>query len=333
MSQTITKERLAALAGELRKNGTKVGAPVAAAGKTFYRYLDDQTTPLFDPRLFAVNSIKEFFFPRHEILYTFERIGKDVLLEDAKPFDTPQVVFAARPCDAAALPLLDHVFGWDFQDRFYQQRRAMTTVVTLACAEPDPSCFCTSVGLAPSTTAGADAVLLPIEGEADTFEVRCVTEKGKKLFEGKTSESDKTGSFGPEPARRFDLEELKKRLREQFDHPAFAGKEMLHCVGCGACTYLCPTCHCFDMVDEGTVNKGRKVKNWDSCQFALFTHHASGHNPRHDQGERQRQRIQHKFAIYPEKFGVILCTGCGNCMRGCVGGLGIRPVLEAVARY
>ena len=330
MSRIITRRQLLELIESLRSDGTLVGTPVAAGNKAFFQLLGENDTPLIDPTTFPVNSIKEFFFPRSEILYTFERQGVDVAITDAEPFARPQVIIAARPCDAASLPILDPLFAWDYQDRFYQARRAMTTVVTLACRQPDPSCFCTSVGLAPDTTAGADAVFLPIDD--DTFEVRCVTEKGEKLFEGKTSESDKVGSFGPEPPVRFDAEELKKRLLTAFDHAAFSGDASVRCVGCGACAYVCPTCHCFDMVDEGNINNGRKVKNWDSCQFKLFTHHASGHNPRHDQGERQRQRIQHKFAIYPAKFGVLLCTGCGNCTRGCVGSLGILPVLQAVVR-
>ncbi|MGL6195361.1 MAG: 4Fe-4S dicluster domain-containing protein, partial [Thermoguttaceae bacterium] len=60
----------------------------------------------------------------------------------------------------------------------------------------------------------------------------------------------------------------------------------------------------------------------------IFTHHASGHNPRSVQSQRQRNRIQHKFNIYPNKFGVVLCTGCGNCTRACSASLGVKPVLE-----
>ncbi|HBT75356.1 MAG TPA: heterodisulfide reductase subunit A [Planctomycetaceae bacterium] len=330
MPQIITRQQLLALIDSLLEAGTKVATPVARGEKAFFQYLEKGDAPLIDPAVFPVNSTKEFFFPRHEILYTFERQGTEVLVTDARPFVAPQVVLGARPCDAAALPLMDRVFGWDFQDRFYQSRRENTTVVSLACAAPDAGCFCTSVDLSPETQAGADAELLPIDD--DTFEVRVFTEKGRILFGGKTSESDKTGRTGAAPDRKFDAAQIRERLQTAFETPAFFSEAAVRCLGCGACTYVCPTCHCFDMVDEGSVDKGRKVKNWDSCQFALFTHHASGHNPRHDQGERQRQRVLHKFSIYPEKFGVLLCTGCGNCVRGCVDGLGIRPVLEEIAK-
>ena len=65
----------------------------------------------------------------------------------------------------------------------------------------------------------------------------------------------------------------------------------------------------------------------------MFTLHAAGHNPRSQQAQRQRQRIYHKFRIYPEKFGTLLCTGCGNCTRNCPVGLGVRPVLSAMPEW
>jgi ferredoxin len=113
--------------------------------------------------------------------------------------------------------------------------------------------------------------------------------------------------------------------REHFEDPFWAAAA-LACVGCGACAYTCPVCHCFDMVDEHQ----ERSRNWDACQFPMFTLHASGHNPRATQGARARQRIFHKFVIYPEKFGDTLCTGCGNCARNCPQGLGVLPLIMAL---
>ena len=118
--------------------------------------------------------------------------------------------------------------------------------------------------------------------------------------------------------------------KEKFDSP-FWREHALACLGCGACAYTCPVCHCFDIVDEGHARQGVRARNWDACQFPLFTLHASGHNPRGSQAERQRQRIYHKFVVYPEKFGEILCTGCGNCARACPAGLGVLPVVAEIS--
>ncbi len=103
------------------------------------------------------------------------------------------------------------------------------------------------------------------------------------------------------------------------------------CIGCGACTYLCPTCHCFDIADESRLYQGRRIRTWDSCQFALFTKHASGHNPRKNKKERLRQRFMHKFSYAVENTGTALCVGCGRCIAGCPVNLDIRDVIRSLA--
>ena len=110
------------------------------------------------------------------------------------------------------------------------------------------------------------------------------------------------------------MAKAKDFLAGGFESPEWKNMT-LRCLGCGACAFNCPTCHCFDIADEGNAAGGAGVRNWDACQFGLFSLHASGHNPRDVQPKRQRQRIYHKFKSYPEKFGATLCTGCGNCTR------------------
>jgi len=122
-------------------------------------------------------------------------------------------------------------------------------------------------------------------------------------------------------------EGLKENLDEMYDDP-FWDELHLRCLGCGVCTYLCPTCHCFDIVDEGNGAAGQRLRNWDTCQFALFTHHTSGHNPRPTGRERMRQRVMHKFNYFVSNFGDIACVGCGRCVRECPVNLDIRAVIE-----
>jgi len=274
------------------------------------------------------NSIKEVVFPRHEQLYGYQFKGKRIELLPAELPTKEQIVIGARPCDAAALPALDGVFNWDTQDEFYNRRRELTTVVTLACGAYDAHCFCTSVGLGPGDVRGSDALLIAVDDE--NYEVRCLTDKGRRLFAGVTTESSAVGRVMEGPPVQFDLDKLGAFLAGGYDNPAWQAAAM-RCLGCAACAYTCPTCHCFDIVDEGGPSGGTRVRNWDACQFSMFTAHASGHNPRGNQGQRQRQRIYHKFQIYPEKFGALLCTGCGNCTRNCPAGLGVLPILKTIA--
>lgn len=125
---------------------------------------------------------------------------------------------------------------------------------------------------------------------------------------------------------------LPEWLARNFDHPVWKGAA-LPCHGCGACAAVCSTCHCFDIVDEHDgFAAGARRRNWDFCQAAKFTAHASGHNPRKSQTERFRQRVMHKFSIYPRRFDALLCTGCGRCARACGAGVNLPAFLGRLVR-
>ncbi|MDR2169740.1 MAG: 4Fe-4S dicluster domain-containing protein [Planctomycetaceae bacterium] len=360
MSKVLTSGKLNEVISFLISGGKQVVAPVLSGDKYFYCAISDSGEAVFDSAVKSSGSVKEFFFPRHEKICGYCHEGKELVVTDAELFSGEQVIFGVRPCEAASLPILDKVFGWDFQDRFFQMRRERTTVITLAC-EPDDFCFCTSVGLAPDMELGADAMLIP--AGKDNFEVRIFTDKGSAIFDGNLSETKSTSASETEslaattatttattstattanvtdkttdkavnlPESKFEAAYVQRYLTDNFADEVF-DRLSIRCLGCGVCTYVCPTCHCFDIVDEGGAFCGERVKNWDSCQFAFFTHHASGHNPRGNQSARQRNRIQHKFRIYPEKFGHILCTGCGNCARQCSVTLGVLPYVEELEK-
>jgi len=103
------------------------------------------------------------------------------------------------------------------------------------------------------------------------------------------------------------------------------------CIGCGACTYLCPTCHCFDITDIEYGKGVKRVRTWDACQYSSFTVHSSGHNPRPNKYNRMRQRIFHKYSYYPETRGEILCTGCGRCITYCPANINLKKIIKELA--
>jgi ferredoxin len=330
VSEIITRDNLNKLVDEWIAQGRRVAGPAAVGtGRIMFAPLTSAAQMKLEGYVRAENSIKEFLFPKSEKLYGYKFEGQQIDLVDWEVGTEPRLILGARPCDAAALPILDHVFNWDTKDEFYNKRRQATTIVSMACTEHDAQCFCTSVGLAPDSEKGADALLLPVGDGA--YEVRCVTEKGKALFAGKTQAGDRAAQLPAGPAKKFEAGKVREYLEKHFEDPLWE-EATLRCLGCGACAYNCPTCHCFDIVDEGNAKEGCRVKNWDACQFSMFTLHASGHNPRACQAHRQRQRIQHKFRIYPEKFGETLCTGCGNCTRNCPVSLGVMSVLEPIQK-
>ena len=328
MSEILSQSALRALAAEWIAGGKSVAGPVRVKPDLIlYRALQSADKLLLDGFQRPANSIKEFVFPKAEKLYGYKIRGNTIELTDNDAPPTTTVILAARPCDAAALPILDHVFNWDFPDEFYNRRRTATTVVTLVCSAHDENCFCTSVGLSPAAERGSDAILYKL-GDG-LYEVRCITEKGRALFSGKTQKSERTAEATAGPEKKFDPQTVRGFVSQHFSDP-FWEEHALTCIGCGTCAFSCPVCHCFDIVDAGPAAGNMRVRTWDSCQFSMFTAHASGHNPRSVQPSRQRQRILHKFAIYPEKFGEILCTGCGNCTRNCPVGLGVLTVASEI---
>jgi ferredoxin len=283
----------------------------------------------------AMVPLKRVFLPPSEVLLEFEKAqGSDVkLLAGPSAPEGEAVVLGCRPCDAAALGVLDAVFQRDYEDVRYRARRERVTLVTFACTEPDEQCFCTSVGGSPQDSRWSDVLVFPTDGGGALLQVH--TAKGQKFIErlGDLARPAPQGTEPPAPPdlpHRFDSEKVKKWLDANFESE-FWQEVSLRCIGCGACSYLCPTCHCFDMVDEGAWNKGQRRRNWDCCALALFTRHASGHNPRPNQAARYRQRVMHKFKYYPERFGAIACVGCGRCMRACRVGQNLVSILSDIA--
>lgn len=329
MTETISYKAVRDVVDERLAAGVRVVGPVEVKpGLVQFATLTDSSSLLLNGFVHPANTAKECVLPRHEKLFGYRVSGDGVTLTDQPADPVPTLLIGCRPCDAAAFAIVDKVMNWDFRDSQYNAKRSALTVVTVACQAWDEGCFCTTVGLGPAAGRGSDVLLLDTEDGG--FEVRSLTDRGRALMSGRITTGGPVAEEPIGPPPRVDLDELGEALRNSHDSAAWMA-EGLRCIGCGACTYTCPTCHCFDIVDESHGNEGCRVRNWDSCQFRMFTLHATGHNPRADQAARQRQRSLHKFVIYPEKFGDYLCTGCGNCLRSCPVGLGVLNMLKAVA--
>jgi ferredoxin len=336
----LSKKDLNALVSDLFSAGIRVIAPVRRreqASEIIEYRLVKNPDEMFLSGPQPDRSLKEVVFPPSEPLFKWKQKKSSIEIEEVPTSFIETVVVGARPCDAAALDIVDKVMGWDYRDELWFGRRQAVTVLSLACSECDDSCFCTAMGLSPSSARGADWLLTPADSG---FEVEVLTAKGEKLLERckdrcpetktKTQPSsleDKVRSnLNADPAK------LRQWLEKHFDDP-FWNKVALRCHGCGACAFVCPTCHCFDIVDEPEgIDRGQRRRNWDACQPALFTLHGSGHNPRKDQTARFRQRIMHKFNIYPTRFEDVLCTGCGRCIRACAAGMDLIGILADISR-
>ena len=133
-------------------------------------------------------------------------------------------------------------------------------------------------------------------------------------------------------AEKEDISSLFSKTKEIWNEPIW-DEIAAKCVNCGACAFVCPTCHCFDVSDEGKGNKGKRIRLWDSCMFAIFTKEASGHNPRSQSTQRVRQRVMHKYNYFMDNYDEHLCTGCGRCVVVCPVNLDIREVIKKIIKY
>ncbi len=331
MQTYISRHNFHTLLDTLITGGIRVVAPRLIAGTPLYAPLGESGDMVLDqlPR----RSAKEAFFPVCEDILSYEKGGQQVRLTDVEPAAFPETVLVGvRPCDAAAIPVLDAVFSWDYKDDFFLERRKKTTIIGIACTTADDACFCSAVGLSPVETKGSDLFLTPVADGGFLCDI--CSEKGEALVADGSSLFAEPGDVTPLPlatpaVSAFDLKKVKEWLDGHFEDPLWDGTA-LRCVGCGACAFVCPACHCFDIVDEGTEKSGKRRKSWDACGFWKFTHHASGHNPRDKQPKRYRNRIMHKFKYYDDKFGQTLCTGCGRCVRICPVGIDIAAIVAEI---
>jgi ferredoxin len=338
----LSKTDLDSFALDLVQAGVRVIAPVRRKergnGSIEYAQVSNPAEMLQDCAQ-PVRPLKEVVFPSAETLFRWKQAQSSIEIEERPAGFQETVVIGARPCDAAALEIVDHVMGWDYRDELWFGRRQATTVLTVACTQCDESCFCTAVGLSPESARGADWMLIPVD---QGFEADILTPKGEALLKranGRGVEANESaGTCNPPIAEKVRAnlklrpEKIRGWLEKHFDDPLWKSIA-LRCHGCGACAFVCPACHCFDIVDEPEgVDRGARRRCWDACQPALFTLHGSGHNPRKDQVARFRQRIMHKFNIYPARFGEVLCTGCGRCVRACAAGMDLVAILDEIGQ-
>lgn len=335
----IAKENLSALFQSIAEN-QELYLPVEVSGQVnFKAWTQDANVSL--ETLKTVKSPKDAFFPQSENLYTVQREGKKLSIEPQALKEQNFVVFGMKACDIQGVKVLDNVFLSDPIDSFYAARREHGTIVAMACHEPEESCFCKAFGIDCAEPA-ADVATWMVEGE---LYWKALTEKGEaltKAVENLLVEADGADAEKLEaeknaihtiveklPYSNLSLEGWNgDALTEKFNSPVW---EELYkpCLACGTCTFVCPTCQCYDIKDYDTGHGVKRYRCWDSCMYSDFTMMAHGNN-RTSQLQRFRQRFMHKLVYYPaNNNGMYSCVGCGRCVEKCPASLNIVKVIKA----
>jgi ferredoxin len=312
-------------------------------GRTVFQPLDAGGVLNLDG--LATASPKAVLLPRCETLLEYhyskgEEAPSRTSLEVREVLpDEPTLLFGARPCDVRGFTVFDRVYdAGSRRDVYYCSRRDNTLVAALACTKPDDTCFCHRVGGGPGDSTGAD-LLVTFIGEG--YVIEAVTPRGDDFL----SVQDLPEAGGRVEAARKDREAVAaampegesllgvpEQVNKLFDDQAFWEDVSAKCLSCGACSYLCPTCYCFNMTDEMHGDDGVRVRTWDNCMSFQFTLEGSGHNPRAAKAQRMRNRVGHKFNYYPALHGGSLaCVGCGRCIAHCPVSMDVREIVSKAA--
>ncbi|KOA20686.1 anaerobic sulfite reductase subunit A [Clostridium homopropionicum DSM 5847] len=286
--------------------------------------------------------VKEHLFKQREILFNWGNKNGSISIETPINIDTnksKRIFFGVRPCEVHGIKYTDKFFLKGYRDEFYARARNSALIAAVNCTEPGENCFCSSMGTGPFASSGYDLLFTPLK---DAYLVEIGTEKGRELIhcvkelfteikeellhEKEIVEKSSKNKF----KTKINTDNISKVLEESFNSPIWKGLSK-DCITCTGCTSLCPTCTCFNVVEESIGdNCGCRVRYWDSCQSDSFTRNAQKHNPRSSEA-RVRYRIYDKFKYIEDKFNMKGCNGCGRCINVCPAAINVVEIINKLS--
>lgn len=292
----------------------------------------------------AVNSgrsPKDIFFPQSENLMDFKVEGKNIEIIDTRREAEDFVIFGVRACDVKSIEVLDRVFLKEPADSYYENRRSHAVIMSMACHKPAETCFCSTFNINPAEPMGDVACYI----DGGMLYMKPETERGEALLATLSEMTSEVSEHAVDAAKAEITERMSKlplatlkadafgagKTQQYFNHPAWS-KLSEACLGCGTCTFVCPTCQCYDIKEFHAAESVKRFRCWDSCMYSDFTQMSAG-QPRLTQTERFRQRFMHKLVYYPENNdGLFSCVGCGRCLKRCPIGMNIVKVMKTIGK-
>ncbi len=314
--------------GPIKERDYAVFREIASSRDLFMEY---KTTMLSPGKMFL-------YKPREDILRF--RMESTISIQEVMAEVEKQVIVGIHPCDINAILYLDRTFLGTFSDPSYKARRENTVLIGLNCMQVSDNCFCSSVGAGPFLKAqsGYDMVLTDF-GEDYLIELK--SERAHELFDikGKIAghaewsvKSGKEESMLKSFKKSIYVDGLDTLFMKNLDHPVWATTANERCLSCSNCVMVCPTCFCYDIKDEVSMDlkEVSRIRQLDACQDLRFAE-VHGGNFRLRRSSRLRQFVMHNLN-YTSQYGTIKTVGCGRCITWCPTKIDLTEMAKEIQR-
>ena len=323
---------------ELLLANTEVIAPkqigVNEKGKPIHHYLPVQKFEEIDLDYEITEySAKSYFLPFRENLSSCCFEDEDWTQEIHYRLQ-PRVLMGLHACDINALLKLDKVLAGDrFPSPYFISRRRNTFISGID-HNPCEGGFCQSVG-ADVVTHGFDLYLTDL---GDRYFIAINSDHGYNILM-QVDAKDTTGQDNKDYlearqriASKFEplnMHNLPNLMDIEFESEVWK-KWGRKCLSCGSCAMVCPTCYCYGINEQVSMDgkEGVKVKQLYSCNLLDFAAVAGGHNFRADRETRLKYRYYHQHRGFMEAYEEPLCVGCGRCGRVCLAGINPPDIIR-----
>ncbi len=277
----------------------------------------------------------KFFFLPVETLLSFQN---GLIVHNYENFDRKQLILGIHPCDVHGLLVLDKYFLGTYADPNYFRRRENTIIAALTCQEIGDRCFCNSFGTGPDLKENYDLLLTDL---GDRYLVEVGSTVGRQIVQtANLPQATRDDSIEKDERMKRAESKFKRKVKTE-NLPEIMLGNLIHDIwieldkrelSCGNCSLACPTCFCFsihDVVDLALL-RGRRWREWDSCQLLEYAEVNMGGNFRKTRGARCRHWMNCKLCYVKLRHGVFGCVGCGRCIRDCPAGIDITEVARRV---
>jgi len=330
----ISKKAFLLWLDSLKKDYKLIG-PVKEGKHAVFKQADSSEELFLEYKTTMLSPGKLFLYKPKEELFRF-KAGNKLDIEEVSPAVERQAIIGVHPCDVNAILYLDRTFLGEFKDPHYEARRKNTVIISLNCAQVSENCFCSSVGTGPflHAVSGYDMLLTDFE---DEYLVEIKSRKAEELFGLKGQgagqdalkfKAEKEKSLKSKFKKAVNVLGLDNIFAENAEHPVWERTAEEKCLSCANCVMVCPTCFCYDVKDEMSLDLKTvtRYRCFDACQDMRFAE-VHGGNFRQRRVARLRQFVTHKLN-QTNQYGVLGTVGCGRCITWCPTGIDLTELSE-----